>query len=365
MIDIDCSSPATTPVLDPYEALLVRLRQRLVPFTVFWELTHRCNLHCRMCYNVPRARPELSTEEALSLLPQLAEAGTLQLVLTGGELFTRPDFFTIAESARSLGFALHLKTNGTLITPTLADHIATLAPVRVDISLLGATPSTCATLTGFPQALTRIKRGVKLLRERDVRVHLYTLLMQSNLAEREQMIALARSLGISYEQVYSLSPDDDGQHRALAEQLNRSQIIALFDAESSPVPSALTARPCSVALSGCLISPYGIVYPCTELRIPAGDLRRQSFLTIWQEAPIFQQLRQVHTWQNMPDCYPCPLRNHCHGRCAGLAWKEQGDFLAGHTLACHQAQARFTHHHPHESLPLTPYLQRIRGANAL
>ena len=39
---------------DPYEALLARLRREHVPFTVLWELTHVCNLHCVMCYNVPR-----------------------------------------------------------------------------------------------------------------------------------------------------------------------------------------------------------------------------------------------------------------------------------------------------------------------
>ncbi|MGQ9491090.1 MAG: radical SAM protein [Anaerolineae bacterium] len=69
---------------DPYDALLARLKREHGPFTVLWELTHRCNLHCVMCYNVPQAEPELTTGECYDILAQLAEAGTLRLTLTGG-----------------------------------------------------------------------------------------------------------------------------------------------------------------------------------------------------------------------------------------------------------------------------------------
>ena len=69
----------------------------------------------------------------------MAAAGTLRLTLTGGEILARRDFFAIAERARALGFALDLKTNGTLITPERADRLAALHPIQVDISLLGAT----------------------------------------------------------------------------------------------------------------------------------------------------------------------------------------------------------------------------------
>ena len=125
--------------MDLYDALQARLKREHVPFTVLWELTHVCNLDCVMCYNVPQPEPELTTAECLDILEQLAAAGTLRLTLTGGEILTRRDFFIIAERARALGFALDLKTNGTLITPERADRLAALHPMQVDISLLGAT----------------------------------------------------------------------------------------------------------------------------------------------------------------------------------------------------------------------------------
>ena len=199
---------------DPYTDLLFRFKQDHVPFTVQWELTHACNLDCLMCYNQPLDQPELSTRECFDILLQLAAAGTLNLTLTGGEILVRRDFFEIAERARSLGFALNLKTNGTLITAERADRIAALAPVQVDISLLGATGRTFDRIAGRRNTLQRVLGGVKLLQERHVRVKLNTLLMDLNINERQQMVDLAMDLGVQYEQVFKIAPTDDGSDRA-------------------------------------------------------------------------------------------------------------------------------------------------------
>ncbi len=349
---------------DPYDALLARLGRQHVPFTVLWELTHRCNLDCVMCYNVPQRTPELTTAECRDILAQLAAAGALRLTLTGGEILARRDFFAIAARARALGFALDLKTNGTLITPEIADRLAALAPVQVDISLLGATAATFDAVAGRRGTLARVLQGVKLLQERSVRVKLNTLLLDLNLAERQAMADLALALGVRYEQVFKISPADDGSDRAGRHQLGLAQMANVLVDDAPPfTPRARhpEGRTCSVGLSSCLISPYGVVYPCTELRIPAGRLAGEGaapFAEIWAEAPIFRQLRAQHTFANLPECRVCPIAAYCEGRCAGLAWKEGGDIYAGHALACQHAQARYAQQHPGAPIPPTPLQTR-------
>jgi radical SAM protein with 4Fe4S-binding SPASM domain len=212
--------------------------------------------------------------------------------------------------------------------------------------------------------LDRILRGVRLLRERGVRVKLNSLLLDLNIAEREQMIAIALELGVRYEQVFKVSPADDGTlaEAAGGRQLSRAQMTHTLIADASPftprVPVA-TTRTCSVGLSSCLISPYGVVYPCIELRIPGGNLRRQRFAEIWTGAPILRQLRFQHTYNNLPECRVCPINAYCEGRCAGLAWKDHGDLYGGHSLACQHAQARFAQQHPGEPIPETPLQARM------
>lgn len=348
---------------DRYQALLARLRREHVPFSIVWELTHTCNLRCVMCYNVSLAEPELATAECLDILEQLAAAGTLWLTLTGGEILAHRDFFTIAARARLLGLALILKTNATLLTPERADRIAALSPAQVDVSLLGATDRTFDAVTGGHGTLSRVVRGVRLLRERGVRVKLNTLLLDLNVAERRAMGELALELGVAYEQVFKVSPADDGSYSAAGHQLSRPEMTDVLVADGTPflprAPGAGT-RTCAVGLASCLISPHGVVYPCVELRVPAGDLRRQPFAEVWAHAPILQELRTRHTCEHLWECRECPLSRYCEGRCAGLAWKEHGDLYAGHSLACRHAQARYAQQHPSVPPPETPWQARRR-----
>jgi len=296
-----------------------------------------------MCYNAPDGRPELALNECLDVLDQLAETGALRLVLTGGEILVHPHFFEIAEAARERRFALHLKTNGTLIKSAEADRIAALKPLRVDISLLGARAETMDRIADRPRSFQRALRGARLLRARGVRVHALTLLMQDNLSEREAIIELTQQMGVSYEETFTISPDDRGRRKMSEQQLRLEHLRDLIRSDGfAPAicERELEQRTCQVGLTGCLIDPSGIVYPCVELRIRAGDLRRQSFDDIWEHASIFQELRERHTVSNLHECATCFLQGYCHNRCAGLAWKERDDFYAAHVSACRSALAR-------------------------
>jgi MoaA/NifB/PqqE/SkfB family radical SAM enzyme len=91
---------------DPYTRIVKKTQDRLIPFTVHWELTYHCNLQCPHCYVVPQnSREELSSREIAAILDHLKEKGTLHVIFSGGEILTRNDFFDIAHYARGKGFA--------------------------------------------------------------------------------------------------------------------------------------------------------------------------------------------------------------------------------------------------------------------
>ena len=97
---------------------LIRVASRAhIPLSVLYEVTHRCNLGCEHCYlsegPVGRPRPtreELSLEEIRRILDQLAEAGTMFLTLSGGEVFLRRDALDIVAHARSRGLSVTVFT---------------------------------------------------------------------------------------------------------------------------------------------------------------------------------------------------------------------------------------------------------------
>src|SRR5579859_2265297 len=70
---------------------------RVRPIVAVWEVTLRCDLACRHCGSrAGHARPnELSTRECLELVSQLAELGTREVALIGGEAYLREDWLEI------------------------------------------------------------------------------------------------------------------------------------------------------------------------------------------------------------------------------------------------------------------------------
>ena len=76
------------------------------PFLVIWETTQACSLACRHCR--ASARPqrdpgELSTEEGLRVVDQVAAMGTPLLVFSGGDPVSRPDLFELVRQGKKRG----------------------------------------------------------------------------------------------------------------------------------------------------------------------------------------------------------------------------------------------------------------------
>jgi MoaA/NifB/PqqE/SkfB family radical SAM enzyme len=89
-------------------------------YSVSWNLTQRCNLHCAHCYMSAFAGAdtsrELSTEECRKVIDDIAVANpNVFLILTGGEPLLRKDIFDLAACSADKGFTVVLGTNGVLL----------------------------------------------------------------------------------------------------------------------------------------------------------------------------------------------------------------------------------------------------------
>jgi nif11-class peptide radical SAM maturase 3 len=108
-----------------------------------WEITLKCNLACQHCGSRAghtRAK-ELSTEEALDLVKQMAEVGITEVTLIGGEAFLRPDWLEIAQAITSAGMLCGMTTGGYGITLDTAYRMkeAGIKVVSVSVDGLEAT----------------------------------------------------------------------------------------------------------------------------------------------------------------------------------------------------------------------------------
>ncbi|MFN8633856.1 MAG: radical SAM protein [Chloroflexota bacterium] len=107
---------------------------------VVWTTTRRCNLACLHCYAAAADRPfpgELSPAEGRAFIADLGQFGVPVLLLSGGEPLLRPDLFELAAYAHENGIRTTLSTNGTRITPEVAQRIKDVGFGYVGISLDG------------------------------------------------------------------------------------------------------------------------------------------------------------------------------------------------------------------------------------
>jgi len=167
-----------------------RAAARRQPVNGTFELTERCNLTCRMCYvrqapgDAARRAQELSAAAWLDLARQAADHGMVFLLLTGGEVFLRPDFFEIYTPLTRLGLILTLFTNGTLITEARAARLAEAPPSRTEITLYGATAATYEAVTGVPGGYARCCAGIEALVKHRVPLGLKTTLTHFAIHEK-------------------------------------------------------------------------------------------------------------------------------------------------------------------------------------
>lgn len=107
---------------------------------VVWNMTNRCNLSCQHCYISAEDREyagELTTEEAKAFIDDLAAMKVPVLLFSGGEPLVRSDLFELGAYARDRGIRPVISTNGTLITPAVAERIRTTGFQYVGVSLDG------------------------------------------------------------------------------------------------------------------------------------------------------------------------------------------------------------------------------------
>lgn len=191
MIKIPVEPPIT-------EYLHAKAAKMGVPLSGTFELTPVCNMACKMCYvRMTRQQQEAiaplrSAEQWLALGQQAADAGMLYLLLTGGEPFLHPQFREIFQGLHRQGLILSINSNGTLIDEKTVAWLQETPPVRVNVTLYGASNATYERLCGNPNGFTEATRAIQLLREAGISVKLNCSLTPHNAQDLPGIFDFAR-----------------------------------------------------------------------------------------------------------------------------------------------------------------------------
>src|SRR5256885_11497230 len=164
------------------------------PITVTWEITAACNIACVHCLSSSgRRRPrELTTQQSLALVDELAEMQVFQIHFGGGEPFIYPGIWQVLEHARDRGLVMCVSTNGTLITQDRARRLAELEPIYFQVSLDGGTPQTNDRIRG-EGVFKRAMRGLELLAAENLSLTVNSVLTRYSFNELDRLYEIAPS----------------------------------------------------------------------------------------------------------------------------------------------------------------------------
>lgn len=340
---------ALTGMIDVGPTPLVRPHYR-APLYLAWEVTLRCNARCLHCYSDSgpgvRHPGEMDTERALRVIDQLADAGLLVLAFSGGEPLIRRDIFQLIDHAVARGLVVNVATNGAIVRPRIAQRLKSAGVRSVTVSLDGGTPETHDHIRQFPGLFRRSTRAIELLAAQGLRVVVSFTPTRLNYREGADVVHLAAASGAMGANLSEFVPAGRGTHDlALAPEQLRAVLhewIALREQYAGRMD--VIWHDCRVAslvppeernlYSGCgagtltaRLRVDGTLTPCVFIPTSAGNLKDASFVELWENAPLFRQIRNRATIVS-GNCGDCPLKPVCGG-CRAVSLSYYGDLTSG------------------------------------
>lgn len=333
---------------------------------VMWNLTKACNLSCQHCYMdaSEKAREEMTLEESISLVDELADLKIPILIFTGGEPLLSRNFYALAFHAREVGLRTVISTNGTLITTQVARLLAEAGIRYVGVSLDSADPKKHDAFRGAAGAHARALQGLKNARDAGLKTGLRITLTRDNWQDVPALLSLALQENIPRFCLYHLVPTGRGAEMAerdVTPEQRRSVIRLLVEAAEelkgedieilttdSPMDGAFlmeilkddprredvrklltNAGGCSTGVKVANINHKGDVHPCHFMpQVVVGNVRERSFRDIWIDnpSPELLALRDVKSHLKGA-CGKCDYLELCGG-CRQKAYYYNGDLLA-------------------------------------
>jgi radical SAM protein len=365
------------------------------PHIVAWESTVACNLACVHCRASAQTAPEpdeLTTQEVLDLIDQLAEFSQPIFVISGGEPLMRPDIYDIAAYGTQRGLRMAVSPNGTLLSGEAVSNLLEAGVKRISVSIDGSTAARHDAVRGVLGAFDSAMEGLARCRDAGLGFQLNTTVMRQTRDDLAAVRDLAVRIGAEAWHVFMLVPTGRGK---IDDEVSPDEYEAILNeiyamTRNSPIPIRVTCGPhfqrivaqnrhldreqpnlvrpgnrggshpgdnghpvagrrqhpgsldrttrgCLAGDGYCFISYRGDITPCGYFPVVAGNIRQQPFREIYLESDLFRSLRHLAGYGGK--CGACEFLRVCGG-CRARAYSLTGDYLAEEPYCIYQPRKK-------------------------
>ena len=319
------------------------------PPLVWLEITKHCNLKCPHCYidGGEKREHELSTDEIIAVIDDLADMGVWAIALTGGEPTLHPDFAFFVQHARSRGLLVGIATHGLHLTDTL------LAKLPKDGVIISISIDDLHVKNKNPESEFNIAAD-SLLRciAHGFNANIMTNTNRKNVDQLDKIISWGEEHDVSVRSVPFSPIGERAKKNAhelenIPEDVNKAAKFWLKEMAwehkyhekvglcvglifNYGLTLAFMSRRCSSGRFLAYICADGTVYPCTmcagEKIFSPGNIKEKPFSELWQDVwPIRKK-----SWDDFKEtCEGCPLNNesyYCSSRCPAMSHARHGNF---------------------------------------
>ncbi|HJM60176.1 MAG TPA: pyrroloquinoline quinone biosynthesis protein PqqE [Alphaproteobacteria bacterium] len=323
---------------------------KVVPYAVLMELSHRCPLQCPYCTNpidLERASGELTTEEWKRVMDEAVDMGVLHVHFSGGEPTVRKDLEELIEHAAKLGLYSNLITSGVLLNEARVQCFAEFGLDHVQISFQDTTSEVGDWVAGYDGAHEKKQQVARWVRDVGMPLTVNAVMHRHNLHHLEEMIQMAVDLDaerieVAQVQYYAWAfrnriaflPTREQLDKAVEiveEARKRLKGVLAFD---FVVPDYYAQRPKS-CMGGwgrqfINISPSGKVLPCHAAEVlpdlEFDSVHQKPLGWIWENSEAFEHFRGT-TWMPEP-CQSCDRKEIDWGGCRCQAYMLTGNAAA-------------------------------------
>jgi len=359
------------------------------PFVVIWEMTRACDLacvHCRAAAQSRRSQFELTTEEGHALIDEIARLKPKVFVITGGDPLKRDDLYDTIAYAKSVGLEPSVTPSATpLLTPEAVAKMKDHGVTRLAISLDHWNADEHDAFRRVPGSFDLTIRAIEAARDNNIPVQINSTVSKRTAADMPKLAALlskysnivmwsvfflvptgrakttdmiaAEEVETLFGELYEISKKVTYNVRTTEAMHYRRYVLQRLMAEKGKTtdemidPStglvdastvfmhgtrpigvqmqtgAITRSPRGVneAKGFVFISHIGDVFPSGFLPLKAGNVKKESLVTLYRSSPLFVSLRDNRNLKGK--CGICEFRELCGGS-RSRAWSVTGDVFA-------------------------------------
>lgn len=358
--------------------------------SVFWSVTGRCNYRCRHCYmDAPEgALGELSTEEALDLIDQMAACGVPRVELTGGEPLVRKDLWQLIDCILAHHIVIDkFYTNGRLLNDAVLDEMERrgMSPM-IFVSFDGV--GWHDWMRGCPGTEADALRALKLCHDRGFETAVQMCVHRGNADSLPQTIAALKQAGVTRLKASNVSMTELWQRHSDGNALTQQEFIEAmlpyitwYYQAGRPIEhlelggvidmfryrpyemvvrdlgggqDALDCHLCRTARMSCYITPEGRLLPCLPMTASPDQNQFPRVQDIGLRQGLSHSVYMDYTDSRVRDlaavnseCAACPHLLRCGGGCRAIALTDGDRQLMG----CDRLSCMFWNNH---------YMDRIR-----